>query len=122
MRAFGALIKSHTVVGDSLCSNLRSLQTVRPIVRDYHERLDGSGYPDGLSGDDIPLIAQIVVIVDIFDAVTSVRPNHQKSSREEAYTVLRREVDCGWRRADLVEAFIDTVETSDFSVPEPASH
>jgi putative two-component system response regulator len=116
------LIKSHTVVGDSLCSNLRSLQAVRPIVRHHHERLDGSGYPDGLSGDDVPLIAQIVAIVDIFDAVTSVRPYHQKSSREEAYAVLRREVERGWRRADLVEAFIDTVETSDFSVPEPPGH
>ncbi len=54
------LMKSHTTVGDSLCGNLRSLDSVRPIIRHHHERYDGSGYPDGLAGDEIPLVAQIM--------------------------------------------------------------
>src|SRR5262249_36353559 len=60
----------HPVVGDALCAGLRSLQAVRPIVRSHHERLDGSGYPDGLKNAEVPLLAQIVSIVDIFDALT----------------------------------------------------
>jgi putative two-component system response regulator len=68
------IMKSHTVIGDRLCGQLRSLRRVRPIVRHHHERLDGSGYPDGLRGDDIPLLAQIMSVADIYDALTSVRP------------------------------------------------
>lgn len=104
------LVKSHTVVGDTLCSNFRSLQQVRPIVRSHHERLDGSGYPDGLKGDEIPLVAQIVGVVDVYEAVTTDRP-YQSSRRDgEAMAVLRSHVECGWRRGDLVEAFIALVE------------
>ena len=68
------LIKQHPIVGERLCGELRSLRNVRPIVRHHHERLDGSGYPDGLSGDAIPLLAQITSIVDVFDALTTERP------------------------------------------------
>jgi putative two-component system response regulator len=53
-------IKAHPLIGDRLCGELRSLRQVRPIVRHHHERLDGSGYPDGLKGDAIPLLAQIM--------------------------------------------------------------
>jgi cyclic di-GMP phosphodiesterase len=59
------LMKSHTIVGDSLCGHLRLLTAVRPIIRHHHERYDGSGYPDGLKGDEIPLVAQIVGLVDM---------------------------------------------------------
>ena len=68
------LMKRHTEIGDSLCAPLQSLRGVRPIIRSHHERLDGSGYPDGLRGDDVPLLAQIVGIVDVYDALTSPRP------------------------------------------------
>jgi putative two-component system response regulator len=105
------LVKSHTVVGDSLCANLRSLQSVRPIVRYHHERLDGSGYPDGLRGDAVPLVAQILGIVDVYDAVTTQRPYQRAHSIEQALTVLRSQVERGWRRSDLVEAFADLVES-----------
>ncbi len=100
------LIKSHTVVGDALCSSLRSLQPVRPIVRSHHERLDGSGYPDGLTGDEIPLLAQIIGLVDVYEAVTTRRPYQEQHSADEAVHVLRRHVACGWRRGDLVETFV----------------
>ena len=99
------LIKSHTTIGDSLVSNLRSLQAVRPIIRHHHEKLDGSGYPDRLCGDDVPLLAQIMGVVDIYDAVTSQRPYQQAKSVDEALDVLNEHVNRGWRRRDLVDEF-----------------
>jgi putative two-component system response regulator len=104
------LIRSHTVVGDELCSRLRSLQAIRPIVRSHHERQDGSGYPDGLKGDEVPLLAQIIGIADAFDAITSRRAYSQQQPAAMALTVLQRQVELGWRRADLVAAFSDLVQ------------
>lgn len=98
-------VKEHPVVGDRLCGDLRSLHRVRTIVRHHHERLDGSGYPDGLSGDDIPLLAQIIGVVDVYDAMTTTRPYRAARSSEQALEELAREVKRGWRRPDLVEAF-----------------
>ena len=100
-------MEAHPVIGDRLCGDLRSLQRVRSIVRHHHERLDGSGYPDGLRGDDIPLLAQIIGIVDVYDALTTTRPYHAAQPPEAAFAELREEVRRGWRRADLVEAFIE---------------
>jgi putative two-component system response regulator len=99
-------IKHHPVIGDRLCGELRSLRQVRPIVRHHHERLDGSGYPDGLRGDEIPLLAQIMGIVDVYDAITTERPYKPAATTEQACEELRREVERGWRRQDLVETFI----------------
>jgi len=106
-----AVMKSHTIVGDSLVKNLRSLELVRPIVRHHHERYDGSGYPDGLKGDELPLLAQIMGVVDIYDAVTSRRPYQDAHSAQEAIDILRGQALRGWRRPDLVDAFADLVES-----------
>lgn len=100
------LIQSHTEVGDRLLANLRSLQSVRPIVRHHHERIDGRGYPDGLRGDDIPLIAQIMAVADMYDAVTTRRPYQGAKSVNEAIELLREQADGGWQRVDLVEEFV----------------
>jgi putative two-component system response regulator len=100
------IMTQHPVIGERLCGDLRVLHNVRPIVRHHHERLDGSGYPDGLSGDGIPLVAQIIGIVDVYDAITTNRPNRPRRSREVAFEELLDEVKRGWRRRDLVEAFI----------------
>jgi putative two-component system response regulator len=107
-----ALVRSHTVVGDRLCANLRSLQRVRPIIRSHHERLDGSGYPDGLVGDQIPLIAQLIGVVDVYEALTTPRPYQDAQSSLDAIQVLRDEVTRGWRSRDIVEAFADVVTSS----------
>ena len=104
------VIKQHTVIGDRLCGEVRWLRTVRPIVRHHHERLDGSGYPDGLRGDAIPLLAQIMSIVDIFDALTSERPYRAAIPAALAAEELQREVALGWRRASLVDTFLDQVK------------
>jgi putative two-component system response regulator len=101
------LVKEHPVVGDRLCGDLRTLSRVRGIVRHHHERRDGSGYPDGLRGDDIPLLAQIIGVVDVYDAMTTSRPYRSARSAEAALTELALEVKRGWRRADLVEAFTE---------------
>lgn len=99
-------IKEHPLIGDRLCGELRSLRQVRPIVRHHHERLDGSGYPDGLMGDEIPLLAQIMGIVDVYDAITTTRPYKAAATVEQAYAELMDEAARGWRRRDLVETFI----------------
>jgi putative two-component system response regulator len=104
-------VKSHTVIGDDLCRNLRTLQPVRPIVRHHHERLDGSGYPDGLAGNDFPLLAQIVGVVDTYDAVTSWRSYQPQLSSAEALALLRQEVERGWRQGAIVEAFAEIITT-----------
>jgi putative two-component system response regulator len=101
------IVKSHTIIGDDLCRNLRTLQPVRPIVRHHHERLDGTGYPDRLQGTDVPLLAQIVGVVDTYDAVTSSRPYQPQISSDQAFAVLHEEVARGWRQAAIVEAFAD---------------
>jgi len=106
------LIQSHTVIGESLISNLRSLQPVRSIVRHHHERRDGSGYPDGLRGDDIPLTAQIVGMVDVFEAITSPRPYQRTASPREALTVLHWQAKKGWHREDLFDEFVHIVDAA----------
>jgi putative two-component system response regulator len=100
------VLKQHTVIGDRLCKGLHSLDRVRTIVRHHHERLDGSGYPDGLRGDAIPLIAQIIGIVDVYDALTTIRPYKGAMEPASAYEELRAEARRGWQRRDLVDAFI----------------
>ena len=100
------IMKQHTVIGHALCGDLRLLRPVRPIARHHHERCDGSGYPDGLTGDDIPLLAQITGIVDVYDALTSDRPYRKALTQEAALKELLEEVRRGWRRADLVEEFV----------------
>lgn len=106
-----AVIKSHPLIGDALCANLRTLHGVRPIVRHHHERLDGSGYPDGLVGDAVPLLAQIVSLVDTFEAITMGREYVAPRSPHEALAVLAHEVRVGWRRPDVVDAFAALVTT-----------
>ncbi len=103
-------MRAHTTVGEHLCGDLRALKRVRPIIRHHHERLDGSGYPDGLRGEDIPLLAQIIGVVDVFDALTTDRPYKAACSASEAIAELRREVACGWRSASIVDALASAVD------------
>jgi putative two-component system response regulator len=114
------LMKRHPEIGDSLCAPLQSLRRVRPIIRSHHERIDGSGYPSGLRGDDVPLLAQIVGIVDVYDALTSARSYRPAWPKEEAMAYLRREVEKGRFLATYVEAFLDTLSLIPVHVPEPA--
>jgi putative two-component system response regulator len=100
------LMKQHTLIGEELCGTLQSLALVRPIVRHHHERLDGGGYPDGLRGSAVPLLAQIVNIVDTYDAITTDRPYRRARTPESAYAELWEEVELGLRDRELVAAFV----------------
>ena len=102
-----SLMREHPVVGDNLCRTVRSLDRVRPIVRWHHERIDGRGYPDRLGGDDIPLVAQIVGIVDVFDALTTNRPYRTAMTNDTAYDIMIKEAVSGWRPVELVRTFIE---------------
>jgi putative two-component system response regulator len=112
------LMKRHPEIGDSLCAPLQSLRRVRPIVRCHHERIDGSGYPAGLRGDDVPLLAQIVGIVDVYDALTSHRSYRPAWPVDKTIQYLRQEVREGRFHAAQVEAFLETLKAS----PVPAMH
>lgn len=102
-----ALMREHPVVGDNLCRTVRSLERVRPIVRSHHERQDGRGYPDRLVGEEIPLLAQIVAVVDVFDALTTNRPYRDAMSPKAAYEIMLKEAAGGWCPVKLAQTFID---------------
>jgi len=101
------LMRRHTLIGDSLCAPLKSLRRVRPIIKHHHEKLDGSGYPSGLHGDDIPLLARIVAIVDVYDALTTDRPYRAALAHEDALRELRDGVKARHYDPRFVDAFLD---------------
>jgi len=98
-------MKAHPVVGERICAPLKSFRHVLPIIRHHHEKLDGSGYPDGLKGDQIPLTARILTTVDIYDALTTDRPYRKALSPEKAFETMRREVVMGWWDGTLITEF-----------------
>ena len=109
-KAEWAIMREHPVIGERICLPLRSLRRVLPIIRHHHERWDGGGYPDGLSGETIPLTARILQVVDIFDALTTERPYKPALSQATALAALWDEVARGWRDPGVVEPFIELVE------------
>lgn len=100
------IMKQHTLRGEDICRPMKSLAPVLPIIRSHHERWDGSGYPDGLKGEEIPLLARILQVVDIYDALTAVRPYKRTYTEEEALRVLEEESSKGWRDPELVALFV----------------
>jgi putative two-component system response regulator len=105
------VMRSHPVRGEEICHPMRSLWPVLPIIRSHHERWDGSGYPDGLRGEDIPLLARILQVADIYDALTTERPYKLALSPETAFTVMEEEVRRGWRDPELVPLFASIIQT-----------
>lgn len=104
-------MKSHAERGARICSGMRSLGAVLPIIRHHHERWDGSGYPNGLRGDEIPLLARILQLADIYDALTTQRPYKEAMTPEQALATIREEAQRGWRDPHLVETFGDILPT-----------
>jgi putative two-component system response regulator len=101
-----AIMKTHPVVGEELIRGMRTLDEVRPIVRHHHERMNGSGYPDGLRGEEIPLGARIMAVVDVYDALHTARPYKSPLSHEEAVSILLQETRAGFWDPQITEAFI----------------
>jgi putative two-component system response regulator len=89
---------------------MKTLAPVLPIIRSHHERWDGSGYPDGLAGEDIPLLARILQVADIYDALTTARPYKPAFSHDRAMAIMLEEVGRGWRDPELVPLFAEVVK------------
>ncbi|MBA3975151.1 MAG: two-component system response regulator [Candidatus Solibacter sp.] len=109
------VMKSHTWVGESICRPMKSLAPVLPVIRNHHERWDGSGYPDGLAGEQIPLLARILQVADIFDALTSKRAYKEPYTTGEAVALLQQEAENGWRDGELVSVFCAMVQQPGFT-------
>jgi putative two-component system response regulator len=99
------IIRGHPILGEQICAPLKSFRDALPLIRSHHERMNGTGYPDGLCGDEISLIVRLLQIVDICDALTSDRTYRQALSLPRALVVLYEEADRGWLDEALVSQF-----------------
>ena len=105
------VMREHPAIGERICTPLRSLKLVLPIIRHHHERWDGGGYPDRLKGEEIPLAARLIQVVDIYDALRSVRPYKPAIETDQVFSIMRQEVKKGWRDPELVEEFVDLLQS-----------
>jgi putative two-component system response regulator len=99
------IMEHHTIVGERICAPLRSFRHVLPIIRHHHEKQDGSGYPDGLKGEQIPITARILQVTDVYDALTTDRPYRKALSSEKALAIMRDEMRRGWWDRSILEEF-----------------
>ncbi len=99
------IMKQHPVIGEAICRPLKSFRDVLPIIRHHHEHWDGSGYPDGLSGYDIPLLARVLQVVDVYDALRTARPYKPALTHEEAQRTMLDEANKGLWDPNLVPEF-----------------
>src|SRR3989441_4631546 len=97
------IMEQHTVAGERICAPLRSFRHVLPIIRSHHEKQDGSGYPDGLKGEQVPLTARILQITDIYDALTTDRPYRKALPVAKAFEIMREEAKRGWWDGSLID-------------------
>ena len=104
------IMKLHPVTGENICKPLKSLRLVLPIIRHHHEHTDGSGYPDGLSGTQIPLLPRILQVVDVYDALCTARPYKPSLTHEQAAHTMREEARRGLWDAELVSEYFAMLE------------
>jgi putative two-component system response regulator len=104
------VMRQHPVVGEHICKPMRTFRLVLPIIRHHHEHYDGSGYPDGLRGVEIPITASILQLVDVYDALTTDRPYRKASNPTEALEIMDRESARGWWNSDLLKAFREMIQ------------
>ena len=99
------IMKVHPVTGENICKPLKSLRLVLPIIRHHHEHADGSGYPDGLRAGEIPLLSRVLQVVDVYDALRTMRPYKVALGHDEAAQTMREEARQGLWDAELVNEF-----------------
>jgi putative two-component system response regulator len=117
------VMRSHPIRGEEICQPMKSLWPVLPIIRNHHERWDGTGYPDGLAGEDIPLLARILQVADIYDALITERPYKPALSHDQAFALMEEEVRRGWRDPELVPLFVSAMQAknlADMSAIDPS--
>jgi putative two-component system response regulator len=114
------VMRKHPVVGERICTPLKTFHLVLPIIRHHHERHDGSGYPDGLQGVEIPLTASILQLADVYDALTTDRCYRNADPPEVALQIMDEEAARGWWNRELFDSFREMVRTngSPSSTPE----
>lgn len=100
-----SVMRRHPVVGEKICAPLRTFGSVLPIIRHHHERFDGSGYPDGLHGDYIPITARVLQLADVYDALTTDRPYRKADTQEVALAIMAKEAARGWWDRALLDDF-----------------
>lgn len=103
------LMRQHPKLGVQLCASLKSMRLALPIISYHHERLDGSGYPFGIGGEEIPLLARIFQTLDIYDALSNERPYKKPFSNDMIIQILNEEIEKGWRDKELTNEFINIV-------------
>ncbi|MDP2833531.1 MAG: response regulator [Pseudomonadota bacterium] len=101
------VMQSHTIIGERLVSGMRRMRPAAEIIRSHHERWDGGGYPDGLRGEAIPLLARVFQLVDIHDALAYERPYKTALAAAEVAGILEREAELGWRDPQLAGVFLE---------------
>ena len=106
-----SLMKTHPSIGANLCKSMRTMERVLPLIRHHHEKLDGSGYPDGLAGGEIPLLVRIITAADVYDALATTRPYRKALPHDTCMTILREEVSKGWWDRDIVD-LLDRTRTA----------
>jgi len=99
------IMREHSVIGERICAPLKSFRLVLPIIRHHHEKFDGSGYPDGLRADNIPVTARVLQIVDVYDALTTIRPYKPAFSITDALQTMKLEVAKGWWDPHIFDQF-----------------
>lgn len=99
------VMRQHPAIGEQICAPMKSLRDVLPIIRHHHEHWDGSGYPDGLHGEQIPLLARALQVVDVYDALTTSRPYKPALSHRESEQTMRQEAERGFWDPRLVDEF-----------------
>ncbi|MBI2818751.1 MAG: response regulator [Acidobacteria bacterium] len=109
------IMREHPAVGERICAPLKSFRLVLPIIRSHHEKFDGSGYPDGLRGEAIPITARVMQLADVYDALTTERPYKQAFPNEEALRVMEAEVAKGWWDPRLFAEFRQLMAESHFN-------
>ena len=104
------IMKQHPVTGENICRPLKSLRLVLPIIRNHHEHFNGSGYPDGLMGRDIPLLARILQVADVYDALRTARPYKPAHNHDDSAIIMRSEAQAGLWDEELVNEFFSMLE------------
>jgi len=103
------IMRRHPEIGAGLVMDLKGMHLPLSIIRHHHEHWDGSGYPDGLAGNNIPLLARVFQLADVYDALISERPYKPAMSRKQAIRILEEEIAKGWRDPELSAVFLDIV-------------